>query len=214
MLPLGFTGRNAITGLGGSLADSVRRIGVMFDAQQRRRLVPALRDGALVGQADAWKAAVIEPERGVPGAYMAADFNSYLPGDILVKVDRASMANSLEVRAPFLDQRIVEFAFSRVPNSMRANATDRKILLKRLAAKLLPPQFDAHRKQGFAIPLADWLTPNLRSQWCDRFESLFNSIFDFSAVRPLLKANHVGAVTRLFALLFLMLWMETYGVTA
>jgi asparagine synthase (glutamine-hydrolysing) len=136
-----------------------------------------------------------------------------LPGDILVKVDRASMASSLEVRAPLLDHRIVEFAFSKVPNPMRVSATERKILLQRLAAKLLPPEFDAGRKQGFAIPLADWLTLGYRSRWCDRFEAQFKHVFDFSAIRPLLKASYVGGVTRTFGLLFLMHWMETYGVT-
>jgi len=67
------------------------------------------------------------------------DFENYLPEDILVKVDRASMLASLEVRAPFLDYRILEFAFGKVPSRLKADTAERKILLKRLCAKILPP---------------------------------------------------------------------------
>src|SRR5678815_3854207 len=73
-----------------------------------------------------WKRALVEPERGVPGGHMAREFRSHLPGDILVKVDRASMAHSLEVRSPFLDSRIIEFAFAQVPNALRASDAQRK----------------------------------------------------------------------------------------
>ena len=61
------------------------------------------------------------------------DFENYLSEDILVKVDRASMANSLEMRAPFLDKKIIEFSFGKVPSYLKASCNDRKILLKKLA---------------------------------------------------------------------------------
>ena len=57
------------------------------------------------------------------------DFDNYLSGDILVKVDRASMANSLEVRAPLLDKNLVEFAFKKVPSNLKANSINKKIIL-------------------------------------------------------------------------------------
>jgi len=86
------------------------------------------------------------------------DFANYLPEDILVKVDRSSMLNSLEVRSPLLDYRIIEFAFGRVPSRLKPSSGQRKnILLKNLANKLLPPKFDLKPKQGFSIPLAKWL---------------------------------------------------------
>ena len=81
------------------------------------------------------------------------DFENYLAEDILVKADRASMLNSLELRAPLLDHRIIEFAFGRVPSHLKATPTSRKVLLKRLAGRLLPREFDQNRKQGFSIPL-------------------------------------------------------------
>jgi asparagine synthetase B (glutamine-hydrolysing) len=62
------------------------------------------------------------------------DFANYLAEDILVKVDRASMLNSLELRAPLLDYRLIEFAFGKVPSHLKATAQDKKILLKRLRA--------------------------------------------------------------------------------
>lgn len=214
LLPPGFPNRNALAGLGGEFAAGVARIGLMFDAAARRRLVrPQLAPPQALAP-EAWKRSVVQADRGVPGAYMAADFQSYLPGDILVKVDRASMAHSLEVRAPLLDWRIVEFAYARVPNRLRTSQDERKILLRRLARRLLPPDFDIDRKQGFSVPLSDWMSLDYRSSWCDRFEASFGTLFNFEAIRPLLKTERAGGVSRIFGLLFLMHWMQAHGVRA
>ncbi len=212
VLPVGYPGRNAIANLGGTMAEGVAKVGTMFDADLRARLVPSLTSGDVLGAPERWKRALVEEARGVPGAFMASDFRSYLPGDILVKVDRASMASSLEVRVPFLDHRLIEFAFARVPNRLRTTADERKILLRRLARRLLPPDFDVARKQGFSIPLAAWLTPQLRESACEHFEGRFGAFFDFTEVRRLLGSQHVGGVTRVFALLMLMHWMEAHDV--
>jgi asparagine synthase (glutamine-hydrolysing) len=85
------------------------------------------------------------------------DFLNYLPGDILTKVDRASMLNSIEMRSPFLDYRIIEFGFSKIPSSMKVTDSDKKIILKKIGKKILPNNFDYQRKQGFSIPLGKWL---------------------------------------------------------
>lgn len=85
------------------------------------------------------------------------DFENYLLEDILVKVDRASMLNSLEIRAPFLDHRIIEFAFNKVPSRLKVDKGNRKIILKLLGDKLLPSNFNLARKQGFSIPIENWL---------------------------------------------------------
>lgn len=213
LLPVGYPGRNAVAHLDGTFAEGVARVGTMFDARMRARLVPSLGRGDLLGVPELWKQALVDQSRGVPGAFMASDFRSYLPGDILVKVDRASMANSLEVRAPFLDHRLIEFAFGKVPNRLRTTGSERKILLRRLAKKLLPPDFDVARKQGFSIPLTAWLSPQLRESACQRFESRFGDFFDFAEVRGLLGSQHVGGVTRIFSLLMLMHWMEAHDVS-
>src|SRR5204863_1516851 len=75
----------------------------------------------------------------------ALDFATYLADDLLVKVDRASMLTSLEVRAPWLDHRLVEFAFGRVPDSLRATEKECKVLPRRLAEHLLPPSLNLRR---------------------------------------------------------------------
>lgn len=90
------------------------------------------------------------------------DFYGYLPDDILVKVDRASMLTSLEVRSPLLDYRIAEFAF-RLPDQLRFDGRIKKYLLKKIARKYLPPDFPYDRKQGFTIPEAEWFRGHWRS---------------------------------------------------
>ena len=88
---------------------------------------------------------------------------TYLQDDILVKVDRASMACSLEVRAPFLDVELVEF-LGRVPPRLKLRRLDTKHLLKRAMAHTLPPGIAGRAKKGFGIPLAEWLKTDLRPQ--------------------------------------------------
>ena len=80
------------------------------------------------------------------------DYNNYLLEDILVKVDRASMACSLEVRSPFLDSEITKFAFHEVPSYLKVYKNQRKILPKMLAKKMLPKSFDYERK-CFGFPV-------------------------------------------------------------
>jgi asparagine synthase (glutamine-hydrolysing) len=88
------------------------------------------------------------------------DYETYLPGDILVKVDRMSMANSLELRAPLLDYRIAEFAAG-LPRDWKWNATEGKRILKRAARTVLPSSVLTRRKHGFVAPIASWLRGEL-----------------------------------------------------
>ncbi len=91
---------------------------------------------------------------------MEIDFHTYLPGDILPKVDIASMASSLEVRNPFLDHELIEFAAT-LPSEFKLCGRSRKHLLKHAFADLLPQETIAVRKRGFGVPLASWL----RGRW-------------------------------------------------
>jgi asparagine synthase (glutamine-hydrolysing) len=86
---------------------------------------------------------------------IAIDFASYLPDDVLVKVDRMAMANSLEGRAPFLDHRVVEFGV-RLPRELRIKNHRGKHLLRKIAARWLPPEVLSKPKHGFGIPLPAW----------------------------------------------------------
>jgi asparagine synthase (glutamine-hydrolysing) len=97
---------------------------------------------------------------------LASDFTSYLPDDVLTKVDRMSMAHSLECRVPFLDHEVVEFV-TKLPISHKLHGGVSKRLLRSLVAPHLPPEVLSHRKQGFSVPLRDWLRNELRGQLHD-----------------------------------------------
>jgi asparagine synthase (glutamine-hydrolysing) len=96
---------------------------------------------------------------------MFADSVTYLPDDILVKMDRASMAVSLEARAPLLSREIVEFAWS-LPLGFKIGFGENKRVLRRLAGRYIPDALLDRPKQGFEPPLADWLRGPLR-EWAD-----------------------------------------------
>jgi len=91
------------------------------------------------------------------------DLHSYLTDDILVKVDRTSMANSLEVRVPFLDHRIVEL-FGRLPRGSKIQKHSSKVVLRDILARRLPSELFDRPKVGFGIPLDSWLRGGL-SEW-------------------------------------------------
>lgn len=88
------------------------------------------------------------------------DIKTYLPGDILVKVDRTSMAHALEVRAPLLDHSVIEFAAT-LPSRWKIEGKQKKIILRQAFSSLLPSDFLARRKQGFTVPLASWFRNEL-----------------------------------------------------
>lgn len=91
------------------------------------------------------------------------DGKTYLPGDILTKVDRMSMATSLEVRVPLLDHKLIDFV-TKVPAPLKLAGTETKQLLKRVARDLIPAEILDRPKQGFGIPLEQWINRQLRDQ--------------------------------------------------
>jgi asparagine synthase (glutamine-hydrolysing) len=94
------------------------------------------------------------------------DIKTYLVDDILVKVDRASMANSLEVRCPILDHKFMEVV-ARMPSSLKLRGRAGKYILKRALDTVLPRDVLTRRKQGFAVPLAQWFRKELRAFTAD-----------------------------------------------
>jgi asparagine synthase (glutamine-hydrolysing) len=150
---------------------------------------------------------------------MLADMLTYLPGDILVKVDRASMANSIESRAPLLDHRIISFA-SRLPLDFKVRPGGGKHILKEALTMFVPPELTERPKAGFAVPISEWLRGPLRD-WCSdllRAESISaGGIFRPDRVTVLL-ADHLScrqnnAVT-LWRLLMFQSWLEKHRSNA
>lgn len=218
LLSVGTKGRNWLGVLGTDFERDLPLITTHFDRQARRLLL-------------AHSGSTADPDGATPEAIDCTlpprvqcllqratrlDFENYLPDDILVKVDRTSMLSSLEVRAPFLDYRIVEFAFGRVPSELKASATRRKILPKLLGERVLPREFDQHRKRGLSIPLGLWLREGPWREFCadvllaDR-DSLFNRRF----IEQLLRGHVHGRSNseRLFGLTLFALWKKEYRVS-
>jgi asparagine synthase (glutamine-hydrolysing) len=100
------------------------------------------------------------PERDPLTRRMHLDIKSYLPGDILTKVDRTSMMTSLEVRVPILDHKLVEFAAT-IPSALKIGGTTTKVILKKVAERLMPREMVHRPKRGFTLPVAVWL----RDSW-------------------------------------------------
>ncbi|MEP6944328.1 MAG: asparagine synthase (glutamine-hydrolyzing) [Acidobacteriota bacterium] len=98
---------------------------------------------------------------GVLDSTLLTDQMTYLPNDLLVKVDIATMANSLEARSPFLDHKMIEFAAS-LPENLKMSRFRTKSLLKKVAAKLVPPEVIYRRKMGFGVPVGKWFRGEMK----------------------------------------------------
>lgn len=142
------------------------------------------------------------------------DLKTYLPGDILVKVDRTSMAHSLEIRAPLLDHKIIEYAAT-LPSRWKIENKQKKIILRQAFSTLLSADFLARRKQGFTVPLADWFRGELKSHT----ESLLlkNSdltyFFNVATIQDIWsqhQQNRIDHSTLLWSLLSFALWQKEY----
>ena len=213
ILPLGFKGRNYMQGLDVDLNRGLPSIASLFDRTSRKQLL-AGQSKIKVKAEDVWENR-IPLRKDLLQRATQMDFENYLPEDILVKVDRASMLNSLEVRAPFLDCRILEFAFGKVPSRLKASTSEKKILPKKLAKRLLPSKFDIQRKQGFSIPIADWLKGGpFRELFWDTLSSA-DCLFDQATVQSLLRgqgrAQNNGE--RLFSLVQFEIWKKIHKIT-
>jgi asparagine synthase (glutamine-hydrolysing) len=143
------------------------------------------------------------------------DLASYLPDDLLVMADRMSMANSLELRAPFCDHRVIETSLA-IPPSVKTPRLRLKGLLKAAYADVLPPAVLTHRKQGFMIPLARWLRTDLRPLLDDLLspeQVRARGLFRVEAVERL-KAEHAEGrrshADRLWTLMMAELWLREY----
>ncbi len=148
---------------------------------------------------------------------MAIDTVSYLPDDILVKVDRAAMAVSLETRVPLLDHRVYEFAWS-LDEKYKLRGNDSKWILKQLLYRHVPPQMLDRPKKGFSVPMGQWLRGPLR-QWGEQLLALprleEQNLLDAQRVREVWMQHQSGQVdnsARLWGILMLQAWLDEYGI--
>ncbi len=144
---------------------------------------------------------------------MAVDTLTYLPDDILVKVDRAAMAVSLETRAPFLDHRVVEFSLH-LPMSMKISGRQGKVLLRNVLYRHVPQALIDRPKMGFGIPLDKWLRQDLRD-WAEALlsrEALSrDGFFDVDQVRDVWQQHLAGTASfgyKLWSVLMFQAWWQ------
>jgi asparagine synthase (glutamine-hydrolysing) len=152
---------------------------------------------------------------GIVDASLLADTMTYLPNDLLVKVDIASMAVSLEARSPFLDHHVIEFAAS-LPENLKLRGLTTKYLLKRVLAKLLPAENLQRRKMGFGVPIGHWLRgemqPFLRETLLSE-KALGRGFFKPEAVTRMVELHTRGErdyAHQLWTLLMLELWFQRF----
>jgi len=214
-LPPGTRGRHHLIGFGGDLRSSIAHVNLYFDASLRQRLLRGYaRDGAKGVRPETYRENLCPAGQSPLRQAMVADFRSTLADGYLVKVDRAAMLASLEIRTPFLDYRLIEFAFRRVKDAFKVRGRERKILPRRLAARFLPKKLDITRKQGFTMPLAAWF----KGDWGEFMRNVLSEaspdLFHQKAIEHLFTGQERGYanVNRLFALTLFELWRREYNV--
>jgi asparagine synthase (glutamine-hydrolysing) len=150
-----------------------------------------------------------------PEQMVRADVLTYLPGDLLVKMDRMTMANSLEARSPFLDHKLMEYA-ARLPLGIKFKDSTPKYILKKALMGVLPNEILFRKKHGFTPPIASWLKGDLKRFSEDVLlspETRRRGLFNTRYVRQLLREHGSGRRTyhhHIWALLNLEVWCRTF----
>jgi asparagine synthase (glutamine-hydrolysing) len=177
---------------------------VLLEAWRRERRGHPLADG--------YGRYVEAPEVEDPaGGAMLLDLVTYLPNDLLVKMDIMTMAHALEARSPFLDHKVVELAAS-IPAHLKVRGRQTKYILKRALSSLLPPAILSRGKMGFGVPLARWFRSELKDYAREVLldpASLQRGYFQPGAVEALLRQHALGEEDHgylIWSLLVLELW--------
>ena len=215
----GMRGKKRLHTMSADLASRYIRVSALFPEDSRPRMYSP-EQFAQVREHNPYER-LLSKFRAVSGLDITAqmqyvDAHGYLTDDILVKVDKASMVNSLETRAPLLDQYLVEYASS-LPPTLRMRDGRLKYLLKKAAADLLPAEILARPKQGFGVPLEHWFRGDLTGYAFDLLDApraRQRGFFNPHYIRHLLQShasskliNHSHAI---WALLCLELWFQVY----
>ncbi len=217
-LPHGVRGKNFLRHVGrddrGRYLDAIRFFGAdekpaLLTVEARRRMHEPDAEHRLARHFERYS------QLPWPSQMMRFDTETYLPEDVLTKVDRMSMAHSIESRVPLLDNEVVAFAAT-LPAEMKIRDNRRKHVLKEVAATLLPPEILNRRKQGFGVPLGVWFRGNLPELFSDTLlgaASLQRGYFEPAFVRQIV-GEHVSGkrdhTLRLWQLVVFERWHEQY----
>jgi asparagine synthase (glutamine-hydrolysing) len=144
------------------------------------------------------------------------DLTTYLPGELLSKIDRTSMMNSLEVRSPFLDHKLAEYVYN-IPTEFKTDKKQGKIILKDILSEIMPKEFVYRRKQGFGAPVIAWLKSesikNLVNETLNSQAQIFNFLKE-EKVRELIddfyKKGNESIHYKIWSLLCLELWLSSH----
>ena len=215
MLPAGATARNQLIALGGGLGDAYAASNVHFDQTLRQHLLsPVLeKDRSTSCGAQERRRLAYDPKLTAIQNATRLDFGGYMSEDILVKVDRASMLTSLEVRSPFLARDVVEFAYRDLPERLKVDGRRKKIVLNMLARRSFPKSFDYQRKQGFAMP-ESWFSGQSARHVEEILRGIDVRFLNPDAVANVIERQRRGAsnMKRIFSLCMFELWRRAYNV--
>ena len=188
---------------------------IFSEEEKRRLLMPEIRDAVM--ERDPFDS-FLEHQKQVADLHyldqaMYVDIKTWLVDDILVKVDRSTMAHALEARAPFLDHRVVEFAAS-LPVDLKLKGFEKKYILKKSQSHRIPKPILSRKKQGFSAPVSHWLVSSLRERYYDLTASPEQLLFDPAYVKRLW-AEHEKRIQdhslKLLGLINFCLWQQQYG---
>jgi asparagine synthase (glutamine-hydrolysing) len=185
-----------------------------FSVDQKRQLLPN-RNGHHLEEL--YRALPSAAEIGFDNRYLMLDQLFYLPDNLLYKVDRMSMAHSLEVRPPLLDHRIIEFA-ARLPERLKMHGSNQKAILKRTMAGKLPPAILHRKKAGLDIPAHEWFRGPLLDLLQDTLQPEVvrrTSLFDSDTTQRLIrdhKDKRTNAGYQLWGLMTLFLWLKRWDI--
>jgi asparagine synthase (glutamine-hydrolysing) len=151
----------------------------IYDKYERNKLFTDLVTCGINKQAEAFKTCILD-SLGADNQTnaQALDMMTYMNDDVLCKVDRASMHHSLEVRVPLLDHKFVELAFQ-IPHHLKLHKGNLKYILKKAMTPHLASEILSHKKQGFAVPMKNWLTHAMQKKVHSKLLDPSNQIYDY-----------------------------------
>ena len=215
VMPMGMTGRNYALALGGSPREAISKANIFFDYESRKRLLAGVANlGGANDEPASYKLRFGDDDLSLLQNAARIDFHTTLPDMFLVKSDRASMLASLELRCPWLDYRLIDFAFRSVPDHFKVRGSVQKYLVRALAMKLLPDELYSREKRGFNVPASAWFSGKSLEFYRALVMSLAGGLFEERELHDLFIQQQRGHNNsqRIFGLSMLALWAQHYGI--